>query len=240
MARTQGHGNPKWTRDEVILALELYFECGGKVPSGNDPRVMALSDLLRRFPFHAESIKRESFRNPDGVSFKLQNLAQVATGRGLGNVAAADREVWAEFGSRLEELKRIASLIRLGVSSEQLTEEPWEEEQEFPEGRIVTAMHTRRERQRGLRDKLLASRRKLGPLACEICHRPSPISEPSVTDAVFEAHHIVPLAIGQGQRNTRISDLALLCAGCHRALHRLIAKEKRWISVLEAASLLIA
>lgn len=81
MARTQGHGNPKWTRDETILALNLYFELGGRIPPGNDSRVQELSELLRRFPYHANASRRESFRNPDGVAFKLQNLRQVATGR---------------------------------------------------------------------------------------------------------------------------------------------------------------
>jgi len=31
MAVTHGHGNPKWTRDETILALDLYFDCKGHV-----------------------------------------------------------------------------------------------------------------------------------------------------------------------------------------------------------------
>lgn len=87
MARTQGHGNPKWTRDETVLALDLYFDLNGKVPSGADKRVQTLSELLRRFPYHAEASRQESFRNPDGVAFKLQNLRQVATGKGLGNVS---------------------------------------------------------------------------------------------------------------------------------------------------------
>jgi hypothetical protein len=29
MAVTQGHGNPNWTRDETILALDLYLKSSG-------------------------------------------------------------------------------------------------------------------------------------------------------------------------------------------------------------------
>lgn len=29
MAKTQGYSNPDWSRSEVILALDLYMECGG-------------------------------------------------------------------------------------------------------------------------------------------------------------------------------------------------------------------
>ena len=99
MTVTHGHGNPDWTRDEVVLALDLYFGCNGSIPSKSDARVVALSKLLRVFPYHANAARRESFRNPDGVVFKLQNLRQVATGKGLGNVSRTDREVWGELGN---------------------------------------------------------------------------------------------------------------------------------------------
>jgi 5-methylcytosine-specific restriction enzyme A len=39
MARTHGHGNPKWIHDETILALAFFFECGQAVPSRKDRRV---------------------------------------------------------------------------------------------------------------------------------------------------------------------------------------------------------
>src|ERR1700687_641779 len=98
MAQAHGHGNPKWTRDEVILALDLYFNCGGSIPSKGDARVQKLSSVLRRLPYHGAESRKDSFRNPDGVAFKLQNLRHVATGKGLGNVSETDRAVWAEFG----------------------------------------------------------------------------------------------------------------------------------------------
>jgi 5-methylcytosine-specific restriction protein A len=35
-----------------------------------------------------------------------------------------------------------------------------------------------------------------------------------------ECHHIVPLAEAAFSRTTRLSDLAIVCANCHRMLHR--------------------
>src|ERR1700685_594232 len=99
MARTQGHGNPNWTRDETILALALYFDCDAVIPLKSDARIQRLSALLRQMPYHAEAARKETFRNPDGVAFKLLNLRSVATGRGLGNTSKTDREVWEAFGS---------------------------------------------------------------------------------------------------------------------------------------------
>jgi 5-methylcytosine-specific restriction enzyme A len=53
---------------------------------------------------------------------------------------------------------------------------------------------------------------------------------PKLALAKYEAHHILALATG-GLRRTRVEDLVLLCAGCHRTVHRAIALERRWLSV---------
>lgn len=112
MAKTAGHGNPKWHRDETILALELYFECKGELPSDTDSRVIALSELLQKLTLHPPSKRKASFRNPAGVSFKLQNIRQVATGQGLDHTSATDRAVWDELGSRPQEVAKLAKVIR--------------------------------------------------------------------------------------------------------------------------------
>jgi len=36
-----------------------------------------------------------------------------------------------------------------------------------------------------------------------------------------EVHHLVPLGKDSGERVTSLEDLAVLCANCHRAIHRL-------------------
>ncbi|ACT48752.1 HNH endonuclease [Methylotenera mobilis] len=231
MARTHGHGNPKWTRDETILALDLYFDLNGKIPSGSDDRVKALSEVLRRFPHHAEASRKESFRNPVGVAFKLQNLRQVATGKGLGNVSETDRAVWLEFGVSAAATKSLANLIRAGVTAFEASE-PVQEDVVFAEGRVITELHTRREREPKLRGQLLSSRRVSGNLFCEMCGAPPHTSNAMLQEAHFEAHHIIPLS-NTGVRKTRLSDLALLCANCHRLLHRAIAIKKRWLTVAE-------
>ena len=235
MARTHGHGNPNWTRDETILALDLYFDLNGKIPSGSDERVQALSDVLRRFPYHVEASRKESFRNPVGVAFKLQNLRQVATGKGLGNVSETDRAVWLEFGASPAATKSLANLIRTGVTASEASK-PVLDDVEFVEGRVVTELHTRREREPKLRERLLASRRGSGKLFCEMCGGPPLSQKAALQDAHFEAHHIIPLS-STGARTTRLTDLALLCANCHRLLHRAIAIEKRWLTVAEGKAI---
>jgi|SRR5215217_1133389 len=237
MAVTQGHGNPHWTRDETLLALALYIALDGKVPSPRAPEVKALSDLLRSLPYHAEAAKQPTFRNPDGVGFKLLNIRQVATGKGLGNVSNMDRQVWAEFGQRPDEVRQIADAIKAGITlvgSESLPDV----EQELPEGRLLTALHVRRERSPKVRKMLLDDRRAAG-FHCEICALSRQDLEMSMQEAMFEAHHLVALAEA-GERRTKLADLALLCACCHRLIHRAMVAEAHWIGLVEARRIIVA
>ncbi|CUW97577.1 conserved hypothetical protein [Agrobacterium fabacearum S56] len=234
MAVTQGHGNPHWTRDETFLALDLYFALDGKVPSPRAPEVKSLSEILRSLPYHAEAAKQPTFRNPDGVGFKLMNLRQVATGKGLGNVSNMDRLIWAEFGQRPSEVREIAAAIKAGIAI--VGSEPIPEvEQELPEGRLLTALHMRRERNSKVRKMLLDARRPHG-LRCEVCDLTRPSLEISMQEAMFEAHHLVPLAEA-GERKTKLADLSLLCASCHRLIHRAMILRSRSVNVDEARTL---
>lgn len=235
MARTKGQGNPDWTRDETILALELYFESGGNLPSRTDARVKNLSALLRSLPYHTNAAKRNSFRNDDGVAFKLQNLHNVATGKGLGNVSDMDRKIWAEFGTQRDTLMSVAAQIKAGVEYGQ-KDPRWVDDlgasEEFFEGRLLTELHKRRERHPGLRVRLIEARRRLGKLRCDLCSCVSITDNTALEDATFEAHHVLPLSAAM-ERNTRIHDLALLCANCHRLVHRLISANRRWMTIDE-------
>lgn len=233
MAKTHGHGNPAWTRDETILALALYFETDGRVGPA-DERVVELSTLLRRLPYHAVAARQPTFRNPAGVAFKIQNLRQVATGKGLGNVSQMDRDVWLELGEQPGLASSLAALIRLEIDAP-VQDDPEAEPEEFFEGRLLTRRHTYRERHPKLRAKLIESKRNAG-LSCEVCDATYIHLPPDLREAAFEAHHVVPVSEA-GERAVKVKDMALLCATCHRLLHRLITVRRSWVSVAEMRSL---
>ena len=235
MAVTHGHGNPKWTRDEIVLALDLYFSCKGSIPRSDDARVQELSRLLRSLPYFSVAARKATFRNPAGVAFKLQNIRQVASAKGLDHVSGTDRRIWMEFGRHPEKVHRLAVLIRRGIEAlGQADEDP--DEEEFAEGRLMTALHKRRERNRKVRARLLAARERNGRLSCDMCDCVSNAVASNMEDATFEAHHRVLLSDAE-ERSTRLSDMALLCANCHRLLHRAISVAKRWIDVDEGRTL---
>lgn len=240
MAVTQGHGNPKWGRDEVLLALDLYLTLGDTMPGPSDSRVVALSEELRRLPIHADAKKNDRFRNPDGAAFKLQNLRQLATGKGLGNFSATDKAVWEDFGDKPELVHQLAAQIRAQAGDATVAAEAAtvEDDDMFFEGRVLTAVHKVRERSPALRRKVLAARRAIGPLKCDCCARPPLTSDPTLGEAEFECHHKLPLAHTDATK-TRMSDVALLCASCHRLIHRLMQVRRAWVSVENLAALIV-
>jgi len=237
MARTRGQGNPPWTRDETILALELFLSSPEKTPGPRDERVVSLSQELNAMPFRPMAARLSTYRNPDGVAFKLQNLRQVATGKGLGNVSKIDRDLWAELGAQPAAVRRLARQIRNGIEELRTEVTPTVNESgddtEFFEGRVLTEIHRRRERSRGLRRALLRKLRANGQLTCALCGATAPCDDQSLDDAIFEVHHAIPLA-SSAERRTSVKDVVLLCASCHRLIHRLISRLKSWVTVADA------
>lgn len=143
----------------------------------------------------------------------------------------------AELGSWPDRVKELAKSIRASVP--QLNALPEvdevEEDAEFAEGATATVVHLRRERARKIRPALLAKRAQSNSLHCDACGLKPPMGG-DLAVAVFEAHHVVPLS--QGATKTRLEDMALLCANCHRLIHRVMAKERRWLPVPEFSKLL--
>lgn len=234
MAVTQGHGNPNWNREETLLALDLFFRLDG-IGRKSDERISELSQFLKSLPYHQSSKKNPTFRNTDGVYFKLQNLRSALTGEGLDHTSGMDRLIVTEFGSNPNEVARLANLIRTSV--EHLSEEDYQVsddfEEEFYEGKTVFALHRRVEREKRLRKHFL-SRLSGEELQCAICGLTRPDLEREIHESLFEIHHVLPFFEVAGTRKTKLSDVVLLCASCHRAIHKMMHVEKGFVSVAEA------
>ena len=66
--------NPDWTREELILALDLYFDLDqGQMHKGH-PDVIRVSNELRELNIHTEIPDPKKFRNPSGISRRLGNF----------------------------------------------------------------------------------------------------------------------------------------------------------------------
>jgi len=108
-----------------------------------------------------------------------------------------------------------------------------EEDKQFIEGREERRVHLLRERKPGLRRDLLRVRKRVG-MSCDICKATGSHIAEDMRDSMFEAHHDKEPFSTPGERAVTIKDMALLCANCHRLLHRLVALKDRWFEVEEA------
>ena len=108
-----GMKSPNWTRDELILALDLYFQCLPNKTNKGNPKIIALSDLLNSLTIHPQ--KAKNFRNPDGVYMKLCNFLRFDpdySGKGLGAGGKLEEEIWNEYSSNRDKLGKVAQAIK--------------------------------------------------------------------------------------------------------------------------------
>lgn len=236
LGKTQGHGNPNWTREETILALELYLKHIPRIPGKTDSEVIALSNTLQTLPYHSNDQKKQRFRNPAGVAFKLLNLNAARTGKGLTNISQLDRKLWNAYGSNPKRVTELANAIRdavaivpsIAVSEAEPTDA---EDYEATEGRILGRLHRVRERAKGLRSAVIKKAlKKSGRLECEACGFTPGEHLGEAAESAFEVHHLLPLH-AVGETRTRLSDVALLCAVCHRLIHRISSLADEWQTV---------
>jgi 5-methylcytosine-specific restriction protein A len=131
--------------------------------------------------------------------------------------------VWDDFIGDLDCLHHIAQAIQSAEFDwvPQVDGEGYDEEVSFPEGHLLTRLHLTRERNRAaVAAKLNNALRKEGQIACETCGFDFLAYYGELGRGFAECHHLVPMSDALLGRNTRISDLAVVCANCHRMLHR--------------------
>lgn len=211
---------PTWVRDELLLALDLYLRHG--VLDDLRPEVVELSSILNGLPLHPDWRFSPKFRNPNGVSKKLANFQALDPnykGKSLPHGSEGDRLVWDEFYKRPDDLRKLANSIKEGSRSD-VAESPEADEDEADEGRILTRIHRARERNQKLVTKRKLERRKEtgGALTCEVCDFDFSAVYGDRGDGFAECHHKIPLA-ESGSTKTKLQDLAVLCANCHRMIH---------------------
>jgi|GEM_PF-436700 len=221
------HQNPDWTREEVILALNLYFNLDAKRISSRTPEIVQLSNILISLPLHPLESRLPTFRNPNGVANKLSNFLSLDphyNGAGYGHHSQCDEEIWKEFyGAKDQLAKEAKAIVAFGASSEiksAVMENTEDEELSAPEGRLRLYIHRRRERYGGLpKKKKNQALKKAGHLVCEVCKFDFELAYSNIPKPFIECHHNTPLSQLEPNTETTLEDLSLVCANCHRMLH---------------------
>lgn len=224
---------PRWHRDEIILALDLYFDADRGPIDDKNPRIQELSQVLNQLPIQAFRPDAERFRNPNGVTLKLSNFLAIDpsyAGKGMESYSKLDEQVFFEFREDKEKLRQIASTIRAIAQDKTLASEInlvepdlTTETGEAIEGEILYRLHKLRER-----NSNLAQRKKrailgaTGKLECEVCGFDFGHVYGHLGEGYIECHHKIPLHQLKAAQRTNLEDLSLVCANCHRMLHKSI------------------
>ncbi|MCK1506314.1 HNH endonuclease [Bradyrhizobium sp. 18] len=223
------------------MALDLYMRHRPSFPDDRHPDVIELSGLLNRLARTTTTTSKEdSFRNANGVAMKLQNFRRLdpsQKGKGLSGGGQGDVEVWTVFAEDPERLRSAAKAIRAAVIDVQNFHNPEPEGEDAEEGRILTRFHQIRER-----DYRIVERRKLqalranGALHCEACGFNFSLKYGDRGTGFIECHHAKPVSELQPGERTKLNDLILLCANCHRMVH----SRRPWLSLEELRQIIIS
>lgn len=140
----------------------------------------------------------------------------------MANAGRRAEQVWGRYANdpnAVRSLVRSIKAVAGGVGPEyEAARENEPDEANVPEGRLIYRLHRRRERDPALRARKLKQLAKAGARpSCEVCGLVPEFVFGPRSSHVLECHHVRPLRLGE--RDTRVADIALLCANCHRAIH---------------------
>lgn len=224
----------------MILALELYLRIKPNTPSPKLPEVVSLSREFRHMAHRSGVRPPRNYRTAASVVMKLMNFRSLDDdypGAGLTAAGHGDRKVWDDLCGQPVKLRSLARGVRAAFHDKSpLPTQETEGEEGEAEGGILFRLHRQRERSA----KLTAQKKQqalelYGCLTCEICGFDFSKTYSNHGQGYIECHHIEPLASLRPNTKTRLKDLALVCANCHRMLHRL-----PWPSISELKGYLVS
>lgn len=216
-----------WSWEEHVLALDLYMASRASIPGKSSKPILELSSFLNRLAERRGIPRSPKFRNANGVYMKLMNFrrldpdVQAAGRKGLVRGAKGEEAVWNAFAHDQAALSVAAAAIRLAVEDEAVALAEPDDAYEADESAVVLKLHRSRERDRKLIERKKAQAlAATGKLTCEACDFDFEKAYGELGTGFIEAHHKKPVSTLRKGEKTRCADLALVCANCHRMLHR--------------------
>jgi 5-methylcytosine-specific restriction enzyme A len=216
----------RWSRDELILVLDLYFDMDyARDASDGDERVASLARTLNSLPLRNDELSQP--RNVREVSLILSDYLRFDPEHAVmqARIGETAERVWESFAGDREKLQQTAESIRRNADVVPMRGSDLEDEIEFDEGRILTRIHFARERNA----TLVTTKKRLvltqtGKLECEACGFDFQKVYGELGEGYAECHHTAPVATLNPGTNTRLTDLCILCSNCHRMIHHLMAR----------------
>ena len=169
------------------------------------PRAIPLTRYLRRIQFEGTASTLRPKRGRVDAQ-QVRRLRKITP-----ETAALFNRLWGEPPA--------ASLRRISTTP---SDAPDLDDTLGIEGDRTWRRHLAQERDRRVVEaKKRAVLKKTGRLACEVCRFDFHAVFGDELEGFCEVHHRIPLSQATRRLRTRLEDLAILCANCHRAIHRM-------------------
>lgn len=154
------------------------------------------------------------------IGIDFQN--SIVSGKSI-ELYEVERLLSAGLKTRKEILKELQETYQVGLT---------DDDESFPEGKLVLKQHLVRERN----PKLIARAKELyiqrhGKLICQVCQFDFEEEYGQIGANYIEGHHTKPVSEMLPGEETKVEDIAMVCANCHRMLHR----RRPWLSIEELA-----
>ncbi len=237
--------NPPWSVDELTLALDFYLANSASPPGKGSVEVAELSATLNQLAAWLGTERAATFRNPNGVYMKMMNFRRfdpqfAAEGKvGLSRGNHLEEVVWNLYFADRERMSVVAEAIKAAVRlplGADMTEDIDSEVAEAQEGRVLTRLHRARERSRKLAEQKKAQALKAGRgIRCEVCDFDYEEKYGERGMGYMEVHHLKPLHTLAADTTTKLDDLALVCADCHRMIHA----KRPWLTLEELRGIIL-
>jgi hypothetical protein len=212
---------PRWNIDEVLLAVNTYFEIGDTrniIP--DNPLVIELSQTLRALPIHKN--KDNIFRNTAGVEMILKNIATLDTNShsSMRSFTNLQKNVYLHYINEKNKLRGIVIALKSCVPLLFEYYNPIERStQVFMAGNILYLYHLYLENMTKI-SKLVkdnyAKREKGRCLCCEIelsnCYG-------ELGYKLLELHYAEPITNYHNGMKVLAGKFVPLCPACHKLAH---------------------
>ena len=192
--------------EELVLMLDLFIDQRDGIPRD----VEELARFLAHRMFPGGGGQPGHFRTTEGVAAATRRWAAFADEDSPYEKRQSYEPIWAQYGRDRIALKARVGELRGGWQDGAVPE--WATR----EGAAKAVTHLARERSAKLVEQRKTHAEK--PLRCEVCAFDFEATYGRLGADFIEAHHTNPLS--DGERTTKAEDLALVCANCHRMLHR--------------------
>lgn len=211
--------NASFTRDEVILTLDVLYSAKNNQISPNSQEMKELSTLLNRLPIHPSKQKKANFRTASGITKQVKLfLSSCRLGEKNPHVGKLFFDVAFEYEGRMDELHCVAEAIRRNENYYVNLFGDSIENHGFPEGALLGHLHYILEKQ--------AEGSYQKDKRCAICNIQPNLHYQIDTD-LLQLHLFVSPEELDGKKKYGEEFYITVCPTCHTALHRIRPWKKK-------------